>query len=415
MGKVNLAIGERTLGNGLTVMAVQNEGVQTFASAVVLSVDVRDEIDADQGVTQMIGDCLDEGTVHRDAVELAKAVDEIGGSLSGNASGGGIMCPEKHSMDALRMMREMVFEPAFSEREVQRVRDETLQDIKVEEADPRQVASMRFHKEVYGNHPYSRPSRGDAEAVASHTSARLLAFHQKWYAPVSGIVAASGPAEVEASLDVLEREFQDLSGTQPEHLRPEDPLMPEPGVDVHIAMEREQVHVFLGHPGIRRGHPDFYSLMVMDYILGTGPGFTSRIAKRLRDEMGLCYSVNAAITSSAGEEPGVFAAYIGTSPEHREKAIAGFCEEIDRIRGELVTAKELQDVQDYLTGSYIFGFERNTQLARYAVRAKRFGLGFDYIHRYPELIRAVTCEDVQRVAQKHLHPDRMVRVSAGAS
>ena len=72
-------------------------------------------------------------------------------------------------------------------------------------------------------------------------------------------------------------------------------------------------------------------------------------------------------------------------------------------------------MQDYLTGSYIFAFERNTQLARYAVRAKRFELGFDYIHRYPDLIRVVTPEDVLRVAITHLHPDRMVRVSAGAS
>lgn len=415
MGEMNLSIGERSLANGLTVIAVQNEGVQTFAAAVVLKVDLRDETEADHGVAHMIGYCLDEGTVHRDGVELAKAADEIGGSLSGNASGGGVMCPEKHATEALKLVREMVFEPAFSEREVFRVRDEVLQDIKVEEADPRQVASMRFHQEVYGAHPYSRPSRGDAETVADHTPARLKAFHDRWYAPAAGIVAAAGPVEVEATLDLLEREFGSLTGEQPEHTRPDAPVMPEPKVDVHTAMDREQVHVYLGHPGVRRNHTDFYSLVVMDYILGTGPGFTSRISKRLRDEMGLCYSVNAAISSSAGEEPGEFVAYIGTSPEHREKAIDGFLEEIDRIREELVSDKELQDVQDYLTGSYIFAFERNTQLARYAVRAKRFDLGFDYIRRYPELIRAVTPADVLRVAQEHLHPDRMVRVSAGAS
>jgi zinc protease len=179
-------------------------------------------------------------------------------------------------------------------------------------------------------------------------------------------------------------------------------------------MACEQVHVYLGHLGIRRADPDFYVLSVMDHILGTGPGFTSRCSKKLRDEQGLCYSVSAGITASAGEEPGTFTAYIGTSPEHRQRAIDGFLDEIRRIRSEPPSEQELQDVKDYLTGSFVFALERNSNLASYAIRAKRFGLGFDYLHRYPELIRAVTREDVRAAAERHLHPDRLVIVSAGA-
>ena len=190
--------------------------------------------------------------------------------------------------------------------------------------------------------------------------------------------------------------------------------MPKDVSDIHVPMQREQVHVYVGHPGIRRRNPDFYALLVMDHILGTGPGFTSRISKRLRDEDGLCYSVHAAIASSAGEEPGCFTAYIGTSPEHRRKAIRGFLEEIDRIRQETVSEEELRDVQEYLTGSLVFALERNTNLASYAIRVKRFDLGFDYVHRYPGLIRSVTVDDVQTVAQRYLHPDKVVIVSAGA-
>jgi zinc protease len=178
-------------------------------------------------------------------------------------------------------------------------------------------------------------------------------------------------------------------------------------------MKREQVHVYVGHPGVRRTHPDFYALSVMDHILGSGPGFTSRVARRLRDEMGLCYSVHASITSSAGDEPGCFTAYIGTSPEHRKKAIDTFLEEMHRIRDKLPTERELRDVQEYLTGSFVFGLERNTNLVSYAVRAKRFELGFEHIYQYPDLIRSVTREDVRRVARDWLHPERVVVVSAG--
>ena len=223
-----------------------------------------------------------------------------------------------------------------------------------------------------------------------------------------------GPEDVESTLDRLHRVFGSVAGRAADH--PKMPRIPprDGRVDIHLPMKREQVHVYLGHLGIRRTDPDFYALSVMDHILGSGPGFTSRISKRLRDEMGLCYSVHAGITSSAGKEPGCFTAYIGTSAKNRQRAVKGFLEEMKRIQTGLPTEEELRDVQDYLTGSFAFALERNTNLVAYAIRACRFELGFDYIDEYPDLIRSVTRRDVRRVAEKHLDPKRVVIVSAGA-
>lgn len=243
----------------------------------------------------------------------------------------------------------------------------------------------------------------------------LRDYHDQWFRPAGGYVAASGPDEPEKMLDRLEKAFRDFRGKPHKHKAPPDVDLAPAGRDAHLPMPREQVHVFLGHLGIRRTHPDFYVLSVMDHVLGTGPGFTSRVSRKLRDEQGLCYSVSAGITGSAGEEPGTFTAYIGTSPEHRQKAVDGFLEEIRRIRSEPVSAQELQDVKDYLTGSFVFGLERNSNLAAYAIRARRFGLGFDFIQRYPDIIRAITAEQVRETAERHLHPDRLVVISAGAS
>jgi zinc protease len=161
--------------------------------------------------------------------------------------------------------------------------------------------------------------------------------------------------------------------------------------------------------------PDFYKLSVMDHILGSGPGFTSRCSRRLRDEMGLCYAVSAGISASADEEPGTFTAYIGASAANRQKAIDGFLEEIRRIRSEAPSEAELQDVKDYLTGSYVFGLERNSNLAGYAIRARKFGLGYDFVERYPDIVRSITVDDVREAAERHLHPDNLTIVSAGAS
>jgi zinc protease len=295
------------------------------------------------------------------------------------------------------------------------VQGEVMTEIKAEDDDPRAVAGRRFRQEIYGQHPLGRQHHGSMRSVGKLKPKDLREFHEEWFRPAGGYVAAAGPEEPERALDRLEQAFGKFKGKAPKHPpMPALDLAPS-GRDAHVPMAREQVHIYLGHLGIRRTHPDFYVLTVMDHILGTGPGFTSRCSRKLRDEQGLCYAVSAGITASAGEEPGTFTAYIGTSPEHRQKAIDGFLDEIRRIRSEVPSAQELQDVKDYLTGSFVFALERNSNLAAYAIRARRFELGFDFVQRYPDLVRAVTAEHVREAAERHLHPDRLAVISAGAS
>lgn len=412
---IELRIAERRLDSGLTLLAVHNPGVQTYSCVVSLHVPPGAEPERQLGLANLVGETLDEGTKKRDALGLATAAEQLGAVLDANHRGGGVMCPFASHKDATSLLREMVFEPSFPGREVRRVQAEILTEIQAEEDDPRTVAARRFRKEVYGDHPLGRSPHGTAESVQKLRPKDLRAFHAEWFRPHGGFVAASGPADPLETLDRLAKQFRGYRGKAKGAVTTPEVALPATGRDVHVPMPREQVHVFLGHIGVRRTHPDFYVLSVMDHILGTGPGFTSRCSKRLRDEQGLCYAVSAGITSSAGEEPGTFTAYIGTSPEHRQKAIDGFLDEIRRIRVELPSEQELQDVKDYLTGSFVFALERNSNLAAYAIRARRFELGFDFVHRYPDIIRSITREQVREAAERHLHPDRLVVVSAGAS
>jgi zinc protease len=414
MTRIELELAERVLDNGLTLIAVRNPGVATFACGVVLRADVRNEGAGEEGLANLVGDCLDEGTKKRSGPALAEAIENLGGGLEGNMSGGTVWCPAAVAGKALPLLVETVADPAFPAREVGRVRSEVLAEIQSDLEDPQVVAAQRFRAEVYGDHPFARPPKGSPQRVARFGKAQLARFHGRWFVPAGGFVAASGPGEIRATLDLLTRAFRGFARRA--HARPthREPALAARRRELHLAMPREQVHVYLGHVGVRRTHPDYYALAVMDHILGTGPGFTSRVTKRLRDEMGLCYSVFAGISPSAGEEPGTFTAYIGTSPEHRDQAVEVFLAEIERMRREPPSQDEVHDVQQYLTGSFALGLERNVNLIRYAISTKRFGLGFDYVHRYPDLVRAVTPADVQRVAQAHLHPDRVVVVSAGA-
>src|SRR5207249_11244038 len=101
-----------------------------------------------------------------------------------------------------------------------------------------------------------------------------------------------------------------------------------------------QLHFHMVEPGSRRANPDYYKLLVMDYVLGTGPGFTDRLSARLRDREGLAYTVTANITNSSGEEPGLFTCYIGTDPENFARVKKEFLEELERIRESLPKPEE---------------------------------------------------------------------------
>jgi len=152
---------------------------------------------------------------------------------------------------------------------------------------------------------------------------------------------------------------------------------------------------------------------VMDHVLGTGPGFTNRVAMRLRDQLGLAYSVHANIHGTAGVYPGTFTAYIGTSPANVHTAIEGFLREIRRIQDEPVGRDELRTAKDYVVGSFALSFQRAARRAGYMISAERYKLPPDNLVSLPLLFAAVTPDDVQRVARKHLHPDACCVAAAG--
>ena len=409
-----LAVAERELPSGLTLVAAQNPGVPTFAAYLSLACDVRDETEDEVGLGYFVGECLDEGTLRRDGNAFADALDALGAYLECGGSGLLVQCPVDSADKAVRLLVEALRQPAFGAREVRRVREEILAELDAENDEPDSVAARRFRREVYGEHPFGRPVRGTREVVAGYRPADLRRFHRRWHVAEGAILAAVGPQSCEQTLDRLARAFRGFGGRRPERPRAASIASPTATRDLHLPMDREQVHVYLGHPGVTRTDPDYYALSVMDHVLGTGPGFTARIPRRLRDEQGLCYSVDASICSTARDDPGAFIAYIGCAAASRQPAIDGFLAEIRELQAEPPSAEEVQEVRDYLTGSHVLGLERNTNLARYLHRAKRYGLGYDFYRRYPSIIEAISPDDVQRVASEHLHPDRVVIVSAGA-
>jgi zinc protease len=170
----------------------------------------------------------------------------------------------------------------------------------------------------------------------------------------------------------------------------------------------------MGHAGIRRNNPDYYKLLVMDHVLGTGTGFTDRLSARVRDRQGLAYTVSANITNSAGLQPGLFTCYAGTDPEHLGRVKQAFLEEITRLRDEKPTAEEVDNVKSYLVNSLPLQLTTSATVATQLLYVERHKLGRNFLDDYRRAVESVTPEEVQGVAEKYLDPKRMILVAAGA-
>ncbi len=365
-----------------------------------------------EGVAYLTGALIDQGTRSRTDEEIAEVLETAGGSIVGAASSISAHIAGRDSQVLIDVLCEMLVEPTYPKARFERQRQRVIDRLLVDLDEPRVQGEQLFRKLVYGNHWLGRPPTGTIASLKRVTRADLAAFHRSAWVAARTVIAVCGDVEPEKVRARFEqrlsnwRSGSDIATTPP--VLP--PVAPRAAA---FRAERAQVHVHLGHLGIRRNDPDYVALVVLDHVLGTGPGFTNRISKKLRDEQGLAYSVNAAIHSSAGILPGTFAAYIGTSPQHVATALAGFCSEIRRVQEELVSAEELRVAQEYLVGSFVLSFQRASRRASYLINAERHQLPPDNLARLPREFAAVSAEDLRRVARAHFHPDACCVVAAG--
>jgi zinc protease len=365
-----------------------------------------------EGLTWMCGALADQGTARHDEAEIAALLEPEGGELTGDASGlAGAIVNERWPLLA-ELLCETLTSARYPEQQVARHRQRVLDRLELERDDPRQQGGLLFRRLVYGRHWLGRAAHGSIASVRRISARELRAHRARNWVARRTVLAVCGDVEPAAVRATFERALKRWAPGTPH--TPAAPSFPPLAVR-HGAFhaERAQVHLYLGHLGIVRKDPDYPALVVMDHVLGTGPGFTNRISRRLRDELGLAYSVHAAIHSSAGLLPGTFTAYIGTSPPNAEAAIAGFRAEIRRLQTELVPAEELDVAKSYLLGSYPLGFERASRRAGYLVASELHGFGRGHLEELLRAFAAVTPEDVRRVASRHLHPEACCLAAAG--
>ncbi|MCS6866709.1 MAG: pitrilysin family protein [Gemmataceae bacterium] len=414
-GSFSLAAAQRVvLPNGLTVILLEDHRLPIVVASLEVA-DVRLREPAEKlGVATLMGNLLEEGTTKRTGKEIATLIEDTGGSLSLGATGGTVRVLTPDTDLGLGLLFECLKTPSFPADALERNREQQLSAIADAETQPRTRARQLFLSTVYGDHPLGRPSLGQREIVEKLTADDVRAFHAQAFAPNFSTIAIVGDfpsREMMKKIEALSRDWKKSTAAKPELKAPPPP---QGGEKIVSDANAAQVHVFLGHLGITRNNPDYYKLLVMDNVLGVGPGFTDRLSATIRDRLGLAYTVTASITGSAGKEPGAFTGFVGTFPKNYLDVKRAFLKEIDKMRDELPTPQEVEDAKKYLLGSLPFRFTTLSAIASELLAAERHGLGFNYLEKFRQEVAAVSPADVQAVAKQYLNPQGLVIVAVGA-
>lgn len=403
------------LPNGIVLLLFEDHRLPIFTARAELRHVSAYEPEGKLGVAALTGSLLDEGTAKTPGPKIAELIEDVGGSLALSSGGGSVKVLSPDRSLGLSLLFECLAQAAFPEEAFKRNKAQQLSAIAEQESQPASVARRAFMAAVYGDHPKGRPALGTPETAGKLTRQDCVDFHKKVFVPNNLTVAVVGDFKSKELIEEVKKLTADWKkGDLPETKYPAVDRPKEFTQKVVTMPEAVQLQFYLGHVGVPRKSPDYYKLLVMDYVLGTGPGFTDRLSARLRDREGLAYTVNANISSSADLEPGVFSCYIGTEPKNFAVVKKEFLEELNRIRDEPAKKEEVEDAKQYLLGSLPFQTTTGGGIASQLLYVERHGLGFNYFDDYRKAVSAVTPADVQEVAKKHIDPKRLVLVAAGA-
>jgi zinc protease len=405
-------IGKRiVLENGMVLLLSEKHDIPMVTINVALRAG-NAAVPADKpGLASITAALLTQGTERRTAQKISSEIDFIGGSLSTGGgddfASAGLKVLKKDLRTGLDLLSDVLMHPVFEQKEIDRKVRSTLAEIQRQKEEPGVVASEAFEKLVYGDHPYGRTNDDVAAYLPKLTRQDILDFYRSRYSPSGTIIAVVGDVTEKEIIPLLDEYFNGWKRIEPAA----ETSVPVPVIDAvtvkKIDMNVVQASIDLGHIGISRENPDYYAVLIMNYILGGG-GFSSRLMDNIRDNKGLAYGVHSAF--SAQKETGHFSVSIQTKNESANEVIAETLKEIRRIQSEPVSDKELADAKAYLTGSFPLRMDTSAKIAALLTSIEIYHLGLDYPQKYSGLINSVTRGDIQRVAGKYLHPDKLVIV-----
>lgn len=403
----------RKLANGLQVVIVSHHEQPALSVRMIVRAGAAQDPKGKMGVAMLTATLLDQGAGARSAQGIADAIDFVGGILSTGAGTdltyvSSIVLKDSFPL-ALELMSDVVRRPTFAPAELERQRQQALSGLQVSAGDPDSVASRVIDRLIYGFHPYGLPGGGTVESLPAITPQDIRDFHSQFYLPNNALIAVVGDINPDEAMAGISRVFDDWkAGTVPA-FQPIDPPPPTKRVVVIDKPDAVQTEIRIGQIGIARRHADFVAMDQAVKILG-GEG-ANRLQQVLRSQRSLTYGASADL--DAYKATGGIVAETDTRTDATAEVLRLAIDEFYKLQRERVHELELEGAQAYLAGHFPLTIETPDAIATQVLNQLFYELPLEELQTFPDRVRSVTPDDVQRVAKSYLRPDGLAVVLVG--
>ena len=406
------------LANGVVILAQESGTVPAVTiNATFFAGSAQDPVDL-PGVAYLTRRVIDRGAANRSAVQIADALDDRGVSLRVTAARDTFSvacdCLSEDLDDLLALISDVVRAPLFPQLELDKRRVEAITSVRQDDDNPAVRSIDALVGTLYGlAHPYGRPFKGTVASLQSIGRAHLLEFHRQRLQPSSLRLAIVGDVDPVAAVEAGSRFFESWSGTPVrENALPAPPAARARSVMCQLMPGKSQTDIGYGFTAVRRLDPRYYAYWMMNNILGQF-GLGGRLADHIRERQGMAYYAYSTLEARASEGPLIIRA--GVDPGHVERTIEAIDREVSDLGRTGPTLAEFEDTRQSLIGSIPRMLETNDGIGEFLLGAEQFGLGLDHDRRLPDLLRAVTRDEVHEAAAEVLDPFKASIVVAGPS
>ena len=405
----------RTFSNGLTLVVAPTHSLPLVTVLAIVDAGGVAESSGLEGVAALTARALNEGTPKYDGEALTEYLEQLGTSIGGAASWDSAslaMTVLRDNLDnAFAHFAETLVAPTFPVPAIERLKGERIAELMQIESEPRELADEKFDEYIYS--PGSRfrlPLGGTAETVAALTRDDVVAFHAGRYQPSATTLVIVGDVEMDTVERMVAGALEAWTGHGvPRVVADDAPVRKSRAVRIVRKADAPQSEVRIGHVGVPRTHPDYFSITVMNAVLGGL--FSSRINLNLREVHGYTYGASSAFDWR--RQAGPFVVGTAVASDVTVAAIQETLKEIDHMRAEPISESELSLATSYLEGVFPIRYETTAAIAAALATLSVYGLPSDWYDTYRTRMSSVTISDVLEAAQRHVHPESLQIVIVG--
>lgn len=343
------------LDNGLRVVVENIEQFNSVSVGLWVENGSRNEDTINNGISHFIEHMMFKGTKHRTSKQIAEAIEDIGGQINA-FTGKEATCYYVKVLDSylelgLDVISDMLFNSNFTEEDIEKEKGVVVEEINMSEDSPEDVLMDLHSIAAWGQESISRPILGYEHTVRGFNRTMLVDYLQRYYIPENCVISICGKVDMSNIKEVVEKYFGAWECNKKSITKYNNPEILKS--NLFRKKDIEQLHVTLGIPGIEVGHDDIYTLILLSNILGGGA--SSILFQKIREELGICYSIYLFISSHINV--GTVNVYAGLNPQYIKEALETINFELKKFSTDSISQEKLTKAKEQLKGSYILGLE----------------------------------------------------------